>query len=96
MDSIRDALAQSASGRQVLVDVKAREIAIKDRRQQVLDLIRFGFPGRPDIIAHARTVEHTGELIKTGGLEYEKLVAVLKYAQTDRRSALNVLGLLKA
>lgn len=95
MDSIRDALLQTSAGRKIVVEVKARHDAVAQRRQQVIDLIQAGFPGRSDILAHARTVAKTAELIRTGGPEYVELTAALTYAPVDRRKALDRLGLLK-
>jgi len=95
MDSIRDALLQTASGRKVVVEVKNRKDAIAHRRQQVIDLIVAGFPGRSDILVHARNVATTGDLIRNGGPAYSELVTALEYAPVDRRTALDRLGLLK-
>jgi hypothetical protein len=95
MDTIRDALLQTANGRQVLVEVKSHKDAIAQRRQQVIDLILAGFPGRSDILAHARNIPATGEMIRAGGPAYDGLVTALKYASVDRRTALDRLGLLK-
>lgn len=95
MDSIHDALLQTANGRKVVIEVKTRKDAINQRRQQVIDLITTGFPGRPDILAHARTIPATAELIHDGGPAFESLCTALRFATTDRRTALSYLGLLK-
>ena len=96
MDSIHDALLQTSSGRKIIVEAKTRKDAILDRRQQVIDLITAGFPGRPDILVHARTIPATRELIQNGGPAFESLCTSLKWASTDRRTALAHLGMLKA
>jgi hypothetical protein len=95
MDSIHDALAQSAAGRKLLVEVKTQKEAPIRRRQQVIDLIRAGFPNRPDILYHARSVARTGQIIRAGGQPYVELVQALEYASVDRVKALGALGLLK-
>ena len=95
MDQLRDALMQTSAGRAVVVEAKVRQIAVAQRRQQVIELIQLGFPGRPDILVHARTVAATGEAIRAGGPAFDGIVAALKYATTDRRTALGRLGLLK-
>ena len=95
MDSIHDALLQTANGRKIVVEVKTRKESIARRRQQVIDLIKAGFPGRSDILYHARNVPATGELILNGGPAYSELVTALEYATIDRSKALDRLGLLK-
>jgi hypothetical protein len=108
MDSIESALLQTAKGREIVVQAKQRlqhdrELAalhakqlFDSRRAEVIDLIKAAFPRRPDIIYHARRVDHTRNVIKTGGQEYNSLCTALRFGATDPKGALNALGLLKA
>ena len=95
MDSIHDALLQTSAGRKIIVEAKNHKLETARRFQDVIDLIKAGFPGRPDILAQARDIPFTGDVIRAGGPPYNGLVTALKYASTDRRTALAQLGLLK-
>jgi hypothetical protein len=92
------AFNQTAAGRKLFVEAKAREtekdlavmqakLIFDARRTEVLDLVRVAFPGRPDIIYHARKVPQTAGVIKEGGEAYQHLVTRLRFARVGLTTA---------